>query len=62
MAGFTPTHVGNTATANSIQLATDGSPPRTWGIRRAYRVGNAQGSVHPHARGEYVAGRGRGIA
>jgi len=52
-ARFIPTRVGNTSLP-SLKLRTDyGSSPRVWGIRGGRGARPSEGSVHPHACGEY---------
>ena len=50
---FTPTPVGNTASALSAPRPIAGSPPRLWGIRIGCRSPRSPTTVHPHACGEY---------
>ncbi len=54
---FIPTRVGNTVYGSSRPSFMAGSSPRVWGIRATAVPRTRQGTVHPHACGEYVCGQ-----
>ena len=53
---FIPTHVGYTVILEGGMTATNGSSPRTWGVRLQQTFSSVRCTVHPHARGVYSSG------